>query len=147
MKRLYNFCRLPALSRHLFVRSFLLLALVRVGLWVLPFKTLRRLLARMTRPYTESPGEDQTPLERVAWAVTVASQYVPAATCLTQALVTQMLLRRRGLPASLRLGVARGAAGEFLAHAWVECQGRVVIGGGQAPARFTPFPPLDGERP
>ena len=86
-------------------------------------------------------------MEQVVWAVTVASQYVPAATCLTQALAAQVLLSRLGHPASLRIGVSRDEAGEFQAHAWVECQGRVVIGGVQALSRFTPLPPLDGERP
>lgn len=147
MKRLYNFCRLPSQDRHLFVRSLLLLTIVRVGLWVLPFQTLRRLLARMSAVHAESPGQDHMPLERVAWAVREASRYVPAATCLTQALATQVLLSRRGLPVRFRIGVARGAGGEFLAHAWVECQGTIVIGGAQAHSRFTPFPPLDGERP
>jgi hypothetical protein len=86
-------------------------------------------------------------MRQVVWAVTVGSRYVPAATCLTQALVTQVLLSRRGHPASMRIGVARSEAGEFQAHAWVECRGRVVIGGAQAPLRFTPLPSLERERP
>jgi len=146
MKRLRNFCGLPSPYRYLFVKSLLLLGIIRVGLWLLPFRNLRRLLAYIMRAHVKSQGGNQASLERVVWAVTVASRYVPAATCLTQALAAQVLLSRMGHPASLRLGVAHSEAGEFQAHAWVECQGRVVIGGVQAPSRFTPLPLLDGER-
>ena len=84
-------------------------------------------------------------IERVAWAVAVASQYVPMATCLTQALATQVLLGWQGHAARLCIGVTHSAAGQFQAHAWVECQGRIVIGGIDAPLRFTPLPPLEGK--
>jgi hypothetical protein len=77
--------------------------------------------------------------------VTLASRCVPSATCLTQALAGQVLLSRHGHPASLRIGVARSAAGEFQAHAWVECHGRIVIGGAQTLSRFTPLPSLERE--
>jgi Transglutaminase-like superfamily len=146
MQRLHKFCRLPSPSRRLLVKSLLLLGIIRMGLWLLPFRTLRRLLAHMTRACPRWQGGHQAPLKRVVWAVTVASQYVPAATCLTQALATQVLLSRRGHPTSLRIGVARSDAGEFQAHAWVECQGEIVIGRVEALSRFAPFPPLDGEK-
>jgi hypothetical protein len=147
MNRLREFWGLPPAYRRLLITSLLLLGVVRVGLWLLPFQTLRRLLAHMARRHTGARGGDQVSVKRVARAVTVASRYVPAATCLTQALATQVLLSHRGYPASLRIGVARSGVGEFLAHAWVECQGQIVIGGAQALSRFTPLPPMDGERP
>jgi hypothetical protein len=147
MRRLREFWRLPPSYRRLLITALLLIGIVRVGLWLLPFQALRRLLAHTTREVAGTRGGGQAPINRVAAAVTVASRYVPAATCLTQALATQVLLRRCGYAADLRIGVARSGAGEFQAHAWVECQGKIVIGGAQALSRFTPFPPLDGERP
>ena len=147
MERSHKFRSLPWRSGHLCVKSLILLGLVRVGLSLLPFRTLLRLLAHLMHAHAASQGGDQASIRQVVWAVTVASRYVPAATCLTQALATQVLLCRRGHPASLRIGVARSEAGEFQAHAWVECQGEVVIGGVQAPSRFTPLPSLDRERP
>jgi hypothetical protein len=147
MERPHKFRRLPLRSRHLRVKSLLLLGLVRVGLWLLPFRTLHRLLAHMMPAHAVPQGGNRASIGHVVWAVRVASRYVPAATCLTQALATQVLLRRCGYAADLRIGVARSEAGEFQAHAWVEYQGEVVIGGVQAPSRFTPLPALDGERP
>jgi hypothetical protein len=82
----------------------------------------------------------QASLDSIAWAVTVASHYVPVATCLTQALAARVLLAGRGRSARLCIGVARSESGRFQAHAWVECAGRVVIGGAEAPVRFTPLP-------
>jgi Transglutaminase-like superfamily len=143
MTPLLKFVRLPSADRNLLVKSALLLGAVRLGLWLLPFQTMRRLLASRTYGTTTLPEE--TSVNKVTWAVTVAGRYVPVATCLTQALAVQVLLGQQGLAATLRIGVARGEAGQFQAHAWVEYQGRVVIGGIEAPSRFTPLPLLEGK--
>jgi hypothetical protein len=143
MKRLHKFLRLPATDQRLLVKSALLLGAVRLGLWLLPFQTLRRLLARMIGGNTTL--QEETSIAKIAWAITVASWYVPAATCLTQALATQVLLGRQGRAATLRIGVVRSEVGQLQAHAWVEYQGSVVIGGIEAPSRFTPLPPLEGK--
>lgn len=67
-------------------------------------------------------------MERVVWAVRAASARIPRATCLTQALAVRLMLQRRGLPALLRIGVARSAEKGVEGHAWIECQGRIIIG-------------------
>jgi hypothetical protein len=110
-------------------------AIVRVGLWVLPFRVVRNSVARFAQPARDACANQQ-PLERVVWAVNVASRVVPHATCLTQSLAAQILLARDGYPADLHLGVARAGA-HFEAHAWVECNGRVVIGNVDV-GRYTP---------
>jgi hypothetical protein len=53
-------------------------------------------------------------------------------TCLMQAVAGAVLLRRRRIPAHVHLGVARDrvAAGEWTAHAWLSCAGRVLTGDG-----------------
>ena len=77
--------------------------------------------------------------ERLAWAVTAASRRVPAATCLTQALALHLLCRRRGWPTQLQIGVAR-SDGAFRAHAWVEHDGKILIGEPVSPNAFTTLP-------
>jgi hypothetical protein len=99
----------------------------------------------MTCATTTLHDAEQNSIERIAWAVARASQYTPRATCLTQALATQVLLGWQGYATRLCIGVARSDVGQFQAHAWVECQGKVVIGGADAPARFTPLPPLESK--
>jgi hypothetical protein len=140
MKQLGKLRRLPATQRRELLRALVLLWAVRLGLWMLPFDTLRRLLAaEQVVPRPDRPAE---PTERrVAWAVLAASRYVPRPTCLAQALAAQALLRRQGLPSQLRIGVARQEDG-LEAHAWLESQGRVVIGGGDL-SRYVPLPRLE----
>jgi hypothetical protein len=107
MERLHKYLCLPATDRRLLVKSALLLWVVRLGLCLLPFQTLRGLLVGMARRPFGSKETEPASVDRIIWAVAVASPYVPEATCLIQALVTQVLLRRRGHAASLHIGVAR----------------------------------------
>jgi hypothetical protein len=65
---------------------------------------------------------------RVVEAVRRASRHVPRATCLTQAIASEIMLARHGHSSNLRIGVTKDAKGVFGAHAWLEVQGRVVIG-------------------
>ncbi len=63
-------------------------------------------------------------MERAAYHVAVAAAFFPGrAVCLEQSLALYLLLRRRGVPAELRLGVQ---AYPFYAHAWVELDGEPV---------------------
>lgn len=55
-------------------------------------------------------------------------------------------LGRKGYPACLRIGVSRGEGGRLQAHAWVESQGKIVVGSG-ARSHYTPLAALEGERP
>jgi hypothetical protein len=145
MARLSKFLRLPAGDRRLFVKTMMLVWGVRITLWLLPFSVVRQLLARFARKSVGS-GEERVTVGRVVWAVTVASQYVPAATCLTQGLVAKVMLARNGHDATLHLGVARTDAGQFKAHAWVETNGNVVVGGSEASLKqYTALPAVDGE--
>jgi len=76
---------------------------------------------------------------RCAWATTAAARrHLWPMRCLTRSLCLRWLLGRRGLPAQLRLGVAREADG-LLAHAWVELQGQPVGEETQAVDRFAPL--------
>jgi hypothetical protein len=105
----------------------------RLGLWILPVGTLRKQTRIMKRRV-----RTQHPVDRVVWAVRAAARYVPAATCLTQALAAQSLLTSNGHPSQLHIGVAKGPDREFGAHAWVRCHDRVVLGGGGLD-RYTPL--------
>jgi len=75
---------------------------------------------------TRGAGSGLTPeeVERTAYRVAVAAAFFPGrAVCLEQSLALYVLLRRRGVPAELRLGVQ---VYPFYAHAWVELDGKPV---------------------
>jgi hypothetical protein len=147
MKRLLKFMHLPAAERWLLVKAALMLSAIRLGLELIPFQTLRRLLAKVAEASTGLQETDRSSADRIVWAVEAAGRRLPGAgTCLTQALAAQVLLARRGNPAQLRIGVLKGEEGRLEAHAWLESKGRIVIGGSEL-ERFTPLVALEGEEP
>jgi hypothetical protein len=136
-----RFLNLPAGDRALLVRSVLWLGAARIALWLLPFRVVRRLLARAARPASR-PG---APTDRITWAMGIAQRFVPRATCLPQALAAEALLTRGGHPAELRIGVIKTDEGRLEAHAWVESGGRIIVGElHQGLSHYTPLPPLPG---
>ncbi|MFN3648526.1 MAG: lasso peptide biosynthesis B2 protein [Armatimonadota bacterium] len=66
-------------------------------------------------------------------------------TCLPRALALFWLLRRRGIPAALRVGVCK-EEGALLAHAWVELHGIAVGEAGGVPGRYRAFPAVPAPR-
>lgn len=124
------FLRPPA-ERLLLIKALGVVAGVRAGLSLLPFRRFQALFGRIVgamgvRRDTAAPPS----IAQLVWAVRCASVYVPHATCLTQALAAQVLLERCGYPTRLLIGVApddKGGA-PFQAHAWLESKGVVVIG-------------------
>jgi transglutaminase superfamily protein len=127
-------------------KAALWLGAARVGLWLLPLRVVRRLLAHAAqRPAPESGSKPSR--ERVVWALSVAQRVVPGATCLPTALAAEALFARIGQPAELRVGVAKTPAGRLIAHAWVESGGRVLVGDLRDLSRYAPLSPLPRMHP
>ena len=64
------------------------------------------------------------------------------ALCLARALTAQVLLEQQGCWPVLHIGVAKSEKGELQAHAWLEIDGQVVIGGLSDLARYQPLTTL-----
>jgi hypothetical protein len=76
-------------------------------------------------------------IDETARRVAAAAAFYPARVrCLEQSLALCTLLRRRGVDASLRIGVQPRP---FAAHAWVEAGGRVINEDAEVAATFTTF--------
>ena len=146
MGRLRKFLGLAPRQRWLLIKAAALLATVRLSLWLLPFPTARTLfdgMSRRSRRLAAAP----IPVVELAGAVEVASRFVPwAHHCLTKALTGRIFLIRYGHPAEVRYGVAREAKEDFLAHAWLESEGSVVIGGSDLGRYATLSPPDKSSR-
>jgi hypothetical protein len=107
------------------IQALLVIVLVRIGLWIIPSGLLGRWLHA-----AETPGEnhpDWSTVHKIIRSVRSFSTYVPRATCLTQALSACVLLRLYSQNSSLKIGVEKRNE-KFGAHAWVEVDGRIVIG-------------------
>ena len=144
MHRLRRLAGLSARERLLLLQATILMATVRVGLKALPFAALRQVLRRLGTPSKRLHDGSGVTAAQVIWAVETAGRQVSfIGTCLTQALVAHVMLSRRGHPSNLRIGVKRDVHGTFTAHAWLERDGHVLIGG-EPHHNFVPMPVLNG---
>ena len=106
----------------------------RLALTLLPSRVIIRMTARLSNAAQEAPITSIRPRAReldarlIVRMVERAAVRIPGASCLTQALAAHLLLRKHGHPSRLCLGVARTEGKKFRAHAWLESQGRIVIG-------------------
>ncbi len=124
LNRLHSFARLPLEERRLGMRALWILALVRAGLRLLPF---RRLRARIERAGDARGLADEEYARAVRRAVDRAARTIPGSACLAQALTAEVLLRRAGRAVRTSIGVS--FEGRPLdAHAWVESAGVLVTG-------------------
>ena len=86
-----------------------------------------------------SPTPALDELTRLGYLVNSAAHHVlPAGNCLTRSLYLQWLLRRRGVPTDLRIGVQL-SDGQLLAHAWVEYAGHPLNDAPDVADRYAPF--------
>lgn len=130
---------MPPHERRLLMAAFPVVLIARVGLLALSPRRLAPLLAALAEAMA-APQAHTDYAERAARAVVRAGRLVPGADSLTLALATLTLLRRRGLTGRLCRGVRRGQDGVLRTHAWVEHNGRLIIGGPRARvARYTPL--------
>jgi hypothetical protein len=142
VRQLVRFLRLPRRDKRALTSAAALVALTRAALWVLPFRTVLATADRLAGNSRARPLDDLERNRMIRAVETAARALLPEGPCLSQAIVVDLLLRRRGYPSQLKVGVAHGPKGELRAHAWVEADGEVVIGGAESRTDFRPFPHL-----
>ena len=128
LRSLYR--RAAELDRHQ------LTALAQAGLllaaaWLaLKLVSAQRVVTWKQRPGPARPvSSPEGSIARVRWAILAASRYAPAAfVCFPQCLAAAEMLRRQGLSTRLYYGAAR-VDGKLVTHTWLECAGKIVIGG------------------
>lgn len=134
--RLRQLADLPLAERHALAQALLCVLIIRIGLWTLPFVSVSAFAARAAA--LDSRLASVRP-NRLAWAVDAAARRVPAASCLTRALVMQMLLTRAGRRAEVVVGVRRDGAKGFESHAWLRHDGQILVGDTGDLDRFAPL--------
>jgi hypothetical protein len=112
----------------LLIHAAFVLSVVVLGLRVFSWSLLQRQLLRLANWYSRFASRYHPSAQQLAWAIKVASLFVPKATCLPQALATQFLLIQHAYPADLKIGVTRNAEGKLEAHAWVASENTIIIG-------------------
>jgi len=140
-RRWRGFTALKPGDRMLFLTLWGQLAMVSVLLHLLTLRRTRQLLVYLTSrksSYPAGPDQAMSYAQRVRKLAWIAGRHLPVNTsCLRQSLLIWWLLRCRGLAAELRIGA--GNREEFLAHAWVGLDGRLVNESPGVTERYCPF--------
>jgi len=131
-----TFAALSAAERRLVVEAALVAVVVRIGLGIAGPPALMRWLDRYARwraGRANDPADRAADMQagQVAWAIRSVGRRLPGSTsCLAEALSAAVMLRARGHAPEVRFGIKRreNRARPLAAHAWVECDGRVVVG-------------------
>ncbi|MBI5302702.1 MAG: lasso peptide biosynthesis B2 protein [Chloroflexi bacterium] len=127
-------------ERWLLFEALVWLGMMRAAIHLFPFR-------RIADGLGLTQGADAVTLDSVraaqaaciGWAVHAVAARVPwLSTCLVESLAAVILLQRRGIPATLYLGVAKDttAPEKMVAHAWLRC-GDGIVAGAHGRERFT----------
>ena len=136
--RLGRFFALPLAEQSRTLEAFLYLLTVRLAFALLAFPRVLRLLG-IVQGEAGSGRITASEAHEVSRAVARAARHAPfRAICLQQAFAALLMLRRRGLAATVHFGLARDGSGDLRAHAWARCGGVPVTGDSAAPG-FVPI--------
>jgi|SRR5277367_301247 len=127
----------------LILEALFVLALTRIGLLVCHFRRVRRLSLLIGDCGRRITQRGVSPAVLV-WAVETAKRKIPLrSTCFTEALAAEALFRQHGHHPVLCIGASM-EGGRFAAHAWLENDETIVVGGPEAHIKqYTRFPDLD----
>lgn len=114
-----------------FLEAYIYTGIYRILIIFVPFNKLRKRLGNVKE---ESPDEVDINSYRIArdirWAVINASRYTPwESKCLIKALTAQRMMRGKGIPTTIYLGVKKNEKNEMVAHAWIRCGSYFITGG------------------
>ena len=127
MKKLIKFLNLNRYQQRLLVQTYVILTLVRLGLFLLPFQTLKNLLIEVSQ--SQKPEHCPITTKDIARAVSRSNRLSPGTVkCLANALTTNTLMNWYCFPCKLCIGVAKGRDNSLEAHAWVEAEGKIIMG-------------------
>jgi len=139
-RKLASAWRLGGRRGMLVAEASLLLLAARIAVAALPFRRVARWLgtpvspsALVPPPPRERPDDEAT---MVSWAIRFAAGRLPVeAVCLPQAMAARTMLKRRGIAATLHLGVWRDHRNALKidpeappAHAWLDASGQRITG-------------------
>ncbi len=129
MRQLNRLLSLSGNEFRVLLFACLLLNGIRLALWLFPFSFVRQKLTPFSTVWICQDENPPISVGFIRWTVHIAGRYTPGvAKCLVRALTAQLLLTRYGYPHQLHIGVAKSAADTLEAHAWIEYQGRVIVG-------------------
>jgi hypothetical protein len=128
MKLLVKFLKLPLSEKILHAEAFLAVVSMSFVLRLVPFRFIRKSLARRLSTGVGRGPVNWAEIHKIVRSVNFFSRFHPFASCLSKALAALLLIKHNGEHAVLKIGVAKDDDQNFMAHAWLETNGRIVIG-------------------
>ena len=123
--------------KGILAQATMLLVLLRMALAFLPYLKVRHFVVQTSRPSKYMVDDVDGYQRHLVWAIQLAGRYLLGdKPCLPQALAMQWFLRRQDIKTSLNIGVRKDEHRGISAHAWVEKEGEVIIGGTMSPQQF-----------
>lgn len=138
-----RFCNLSGRERRDFFLGLLVLPVAVIWLRVSAFRSVQQTLEKWHGDGALTNQRDDT---KVLAESQSASRMLDAASrrgivrgnCLSRSIALWWLLRRRGIPAQLRIG-ARKIGNQLEAHAWIEVAGHAINDSDDVQTRYAPF--------
>jgi hypothetical protein len=143
-RAIQKFSQLPFTDEVLLVQTGFCLLVIQAGLTLFTFPRIYRWMKHTLRSPRHRINSAYTSGD-ICWAVTRMGRFLYGDEgCLVQAILGEWWLTKLGVSAKFCIGVNRKPDGGLLAHAWVESDGQVLIGGvtNQIPDDFQNFPDL-----
>lgn len=123
MNKLNSFFKLSNTRKKLLLISLILTIIIRISIYIFSFSNINKISNRLSAPNNQ---KDTINIQDIIWSVKVASNYIPKATCLTQAITAKIILSRYNIQSHLKIGVMK--KDKFEAHAWLEINNKIILG-------------------
>ena len=121
MRRLPKFWSLSFRDKKLLFEASALLVLSSLFVRMIAFRHIHRFLQAHWRRRSRAASDSVQDIELINLSVSRATSLLPwKPLCLSESIVTFIMLRRRRIPATIVAGVQLSEGSSLHAHAWVE---------------------------
>ncbi|MFC1832337.1 lasso peptide biosynthesis B2 protein [Thermodesulfobacteriota bacterium] len=132
LKKIKKFIELSSEQKKLFIEAWLTLGMTRTISKTTSFKSQARDFNPKENGNIRPLSEHQKNIAiMVGESIASASGYTPwDSACLIQSFTAQQMLKKRGIPGVVFIGVRKDDSGEdtLKAHAWSQCGDRIITG-------------------
>ncbi len=120
MRRLLKFWSLPGREKYCFCEAGILLLLANLSIKIIPFRLIYRFLHVNWNARIRVVLDSAENVELVMLSLSRAANLLPwKSQCLSRSIAAFVMLRRRGIPAIMFVGVKSLQDSSLLAHAWI----------------------------
>lgn len=144
MRAVLKFLKLPLAEKLLFAEALPVVVITGLILRLVPFRFLRKWLVKRLSADTTAGPADMAEIQKIVRSVDFFSRFHPFESCLTRSLSALLLIKFNGEHAILKIGVAKDEHETFKAHAWLESNGRIVLGQVPSASQYTVLDSFSG---